>query len=259
MLDEINVSVDYFGHIKTRRLVARLGKGADLLPLRMWCYCGKHHKKDKGRLNGYEPSEFEAVVLEWWGKPGDAIKALIDVGFLEKTATGYLVHNWEDRNGHLDALHERAKKAARARWDKIKGCSSIASSNAQALLKQCPNELSIKKPLPLDSPTSLRVLDVTTEHPEATGLRPGEDQHHGEPPEQPDMDLIAEVQEFIGGQDSRAYLQKVAAMYGNALLRLAYGDLKIRVRDGGVHNRGAYFVDLVGKLTAARPSCGALR
>lgn len=56
----LNLDMDYFGHPKTKRLVGLLGRGAEVLPLRLWCHVGKYHAQD-GRLAGYSPQEIEAI------------------------------------------------------------------------------------------------------------------------------------------------------------------------------------------------------
>jgi hypothetical protein len=128
----LNLDLDYFDHPKTVRLVGLLGRGADLLPIRLWSYCGKFHAEN-GELTGYSPEEIEAA-LKWWGQPGRALEALLrpfkeKPGFLERIESGYKVHDWEKINGHIAALKERATAAANARWDKYR------SADAQALPK----------------------------------------------------------------------------------------------------------------------------
>ncbi len=113
----LNLDLDYFDHPKTRRLIGLLGRGAEVLPLRLWSYCGKFHSDD-GSLAGYSPQEIESIV-QWWGKAGEATAALLDVGTLEPDVDGYRVHGWTEHQGHIKALRERAVKAARARWNKL--------------------------------------------------------------------------------------------------------------------------------------------
>ena len=72
---------------------------------------------------------------------------MLSVGFLEKAVDGYVVHEWVEHQGHLWAYHQRAKKGAKARWDKMAGesppgpapprASSNASSMLEASVKQC--------------------------------------------------------------------------------------------------------------------------
>ena len=125
-MPDLNLDVDYFSHPKTARLVGLLGRGAEVLPLKLWCYCGKYHADD-GRLSTYGAHEIESV-MGWWGKRGAAVKAMVKVGFLERDGRGFRVHDWVAHQGHINALRERARNAANARWEAIRS----AAGNAQA-------------------------------------------------------------------------------------------------------------------------------
>ena len=115
-MPSINLDLDYPDHPKTKRLVAILGRGSEAIPIRIWCYCAKYHKKD-GSLADYSPAELEALA-DWRGTPGKALAALLRVGFLDSTPEGIKVHDWEEHAGHLSLYHEAAKAAANARWAK---------------------------------------------------------------------------------------------------------------------------------------------
>lgn len=134
----LNLDPDFPDHPKTRRLIGLVGGNAEALLVRLWCFVTKYHG-DSGRLAGYTSQEIEAIV-RWDGAPGVLVGALCTLGWLHKAQNGYQVHDWADHQGHIGALKTRAKKAAKARWDKIgdSGDKDDASSNAQALDKQCP-------------------------------------------------------------------------------------------------------------------------
>ncbi len=155
MADSINLDIGYFDHIKTVRLASMLGRGAEMLPIRLWCYCGIH-PKDNGTLTDFSADDVEAVILKWWGKRGQAVGALVKVGFLDFDGTTYKAHGFNEKNGHIIAFHERAVKAASARWGKLKGeeCLSNATSNATSIAKQCPTDL------PTLLPTKSKEKDV---------------------------------------------------------------------------------------------------
>jgi len=138
----LNVDLDYFEHRKTKRLVGRLGKGAEVLPLKLWTYCGKFHPED-GRLSGYSEQEIASIV-GWWRDPSEFAQAMLDIGFLGQDDEGYFVHEWLEHEGHLDAFKKRAKEAADKRWEavrraKVIGCSTDATSIAQDEDEQSPN------------------------------------------------------------------------------------------------------------------------
>jgi hypothetical protein len=133
----LNLDLDYFSHPKTKRLIGLLGRGAEVLPLKLWSYCGKFHAED-GRLTGYTVQEIESIA-EWWGKPGESVKALVRVGYLHEEGDAYSVHEWAEHEGHIVAFKERAKTGAKARWDKLKPeCLTDATSIANDEPKQCP-------------------------------------------------------------------------------------------------------------------------
>lgn len=133
-MPSINLDCDYFDHPKTVQLVRLLGKGAEVLPIRLWCDCGKYHYED-GRLTGYSKQEIEQRV-RWWGSPGKCAAALVATGFLDVDSDGtFVVHNFINRCGHIAAFKERGRKGAKAKWDKARGLDppKDASSNASSI------------------------------------------------------------------------------------------------------------------------------
>ena len=132
----LNVDLAYFTHRKTIRLVGLLGRGAEVLPIKLWSHCGVHHA-ESGKLTSYGPEEIEAVA-GWWGEKGRAVEAMLTVGFLDHDKEGNLqVHDWFDHAGHLAAFKKRARTAAKARWRLY--ATSNALSNAKSKTKQCPS------------------------------------------------------------------------------------------------------------------------
>ena len=107
----LNLDLDYFDHIKTKRLVGLLGRNAEVLPIRLWCACGKYHAEN-GRLTGYSTHEIEALCA-WWGPEGQMVEAMVKVGFLDSVEGEYQIHDWLDHAGHLAAFKARAIYAAR--------------------------------------------------------------------------------------------------------------------------------------------------
>lgn len=133
----LNVDCDYFDHPKVRRLIGLLGKGSEVMPLRLWAYCGKFHPGD-GRLTGYSAQEIESCI-GWWGQPEALVSALEKVGFIERDDAGYHVHDWIEHQGHIVAFREKGKALAEARWAKARNTHSIAASNAHSNALTKPN------------------------------------------------------------------------------------------------------------------------
>ena len=100
-MPSLNVDLDYFDHIKTRRLVGLLGRGAEVLPIQIWCICGKHHA-ETGRLAGYSAQEIE-TLCGWWGEPGKMLEAMVQAGFLDYDGEVYSVHDWIEM-GRIHAM-----------------------------------------------------------------------------------------------------------------------------------------------------------
>jgi hypothetical protein len=133
----LNLDLDYFTHPKTVRLVGLLGRGAEVLPIKLWCYCGKYHS-ESGKLTGYSAQEIESAI-GWWGKVGELIEIMVRIGFLDFDGKDYIVHDWIKHEGHLKMFHIRAQQAAAKRWGlDSANATSNATSNAQGELKQCP-------------------------------------------------------------------------------------------------------------------------
>ncbi len=136
----LNLDLSFLEHRKTKRLVARLGEGAEIYVIRLWVHCGKFHPKD-GYLKGYAACDIESEVL-WRGEQGRCVEALTDAGFLKALKRGYQVHDWKVHNSHIVFYSQRASAAAAARWSKHR---DDASSIATRPPKQCPVKSSQSK------------------------------------------------------------------------------------------------------------------
>lgn len=127
----INLDVHYYSHPKVKRLIGLLGKGAADLPIRLWCHCGEY-RGDTGILTDYSPQEIEAVC-EWWGKTGQMIEAFLKLKIIEQDGDCYIVHDWNEWQGHIGALRERGRSNAKKKWDSLKSdATSNADSNASS-------------------------------------------------------------------------------------------------------------------------------
>lgn len=144
-MPSLNLDLNYFEHPKTKRLVGLLGRGAEVLPIKLWSYCGRLHA-ESGRLTAYSQQEIESIA-GWWGRAGEMIDGMLKTGFLETDGDGYKIHAWKEHQGHIVNFHKRAKTAAKARWEQRAGdATSIATSNAKSKVKQCPNYTKRTKP-----------------------------------------------------------------------------------------------------------------
>lgn len=133
----LNLHLDYFDHPKTKRLIGLLGRGSEVLPIRLWAFCGKH-RAETGSLAGIAAQEIEDLA-GWWGAKGKMIEAMLTCGkpgfgFLQEQNGDLVIHDWKDHAGHLVKYQKRAKIASRKRWG---NATSNASRMRQASHKQC--------------------------------------------------------------------------------------------------------------------------
>jgi hypothetical protein len=122
----LNLDLNYLTNVKTRRLVCQLGRGSEMLPIRLWCHCASHHAED-GVLAGYSVEEIE-FILEWKGARGKAVATLVKVGFLDTVERGFRVHNWMAHEGHISEFKRRSRIANATRWK-----NPVALAEAQNL------------------------------------------------------------------------------------------------------------------------------
>ncbi|HOX22769.1 MAG TPA: hypothetical protein PLL10_04835, partial [Elusimicrobiales bacterium] len=126
-MPSLNLNLDYFKNPRTLRLRAKLGPGAELLPLELWCHCARY-QPESGRLSGYTLSEVESAC-GWSGRRGRAAEALLETGFLVLDTDGtFVVPDWLEEQGHIAAYRKRAKEAAQKRWHAVAGRGETQSA-----------------------------------------------------------------------------------------------------------------------------------
>lgn len=152
----INLDAGYFTHLKTKRLVKLLGVGAEVLPIKLWCYTAAHYA-ETGILSGHSAEDVEAAV-DWQGAPGAMAKAMTDIRFLDVLSDGsYQVHDWLEHSGHLAAFAQRARKAANARW----GNPSPMLKDAQASPSIASDDSGTPKSSASNAPTNQLTNQLT--------------------------------------------------------------------------------------------------
>lgn len=143
----LNVRCDYFRHPKTQRLIVLLGRGAEVLPMRLWAYCGEFCC-EHGRFDGYTEDEIEAIA-NWWGEKGKALEGLSKVGYLECKKGVWRIVNWREHQGHISALKAHGRRMAEKRWSQYRrgkrggagrDADSNAGSNAKGGVQQCHSQ-----------------------------------------------------------------------------------------------------------------------
>lgn len=107
----VRLHTSFWTHRKTIRLKTRLGEAAFWVPPRLWSYAAEH--QPDGNFSDFTPEEIADLI----GYSGDAqamLQALQQVCFMD----GMTIHGWDEHNGYHTMFAERAKKAARIRWEK---------------------------------------------------------------------------------------------------------------------------------------------
>ena len=164
MNSDFRIHVGLVNHPKLARLERRIGKDAALGHLvRFWTGVAVH--RPGGNLDGWDFEDW-ADVARWSGDPLEFARALIDCGFVDVMTDGsHKVHGWKEHNTWASEANNRsdkAKQAAKARWDRKMGINSAnsANSDAQAMLKQCSSnakscseQCSGNAPSPIPSPS----------------------------------------------------------------------------------------------------------
>jgi len=131
-MPELNLDLDYFEHPKVMLLADALGEWAEILPIKLWRFTAKFHPST-GVITGPSVNLIERH-LNWRGKKGDGIKALVTFGFLKEIPGGYEVHDFLEHQGHIESYKIRGKAGAKAKWAKrARDATSIAPSNGASI------------------------------------------------------------------------------------------------------------------------------
>ena len=121
MSTDFRVSVDFFTHHKTKKLIRRIGDAGVLALMRLWGYAAKH--KPDGALLNMTVEDIE-IAADWNGEDGVLVVALIEVGFIDESPCGvYELHDWRINNPWVFDAGQRSDAAR---------LSKLAQVNADA-------------------------------------------------------------------------------------------------------------------------------
>lgn len=135
----VRLHSSFWTHRKTLQLRRKLGDAAFWIPPRLWSFAAEN--APNGDLSNYQAEDL-AMLVQYSGNAQAMLEALHEAGFLENG----VIRNWEERNSFHVTNHERARKAAEARWSKRneKLCErnrdierEKEKESKQALTKQC--------------------------------------------------------------------------------------------------------------------------
>ena len=125
----IKVPLDYRSLPRVRKYIQLSGDQVAVLPINAAILAAKESPR-LGRLVTPSARALERT-LGWEGEEGRGVETLIQAGMMEKVEDGYVFLGWdkpwEEEQGHIIKFHERARKAAKALWERV---TVDATSNA---------------------------------------------------------------------------------------------------------------------------------
>ena len=123
---DIRLSVGFPNHPKTIKLERRLGFQGIRSLLSLWTWAAQN--RPEGNLGGandrsttvQRPLDEEdiEIVAQWPGEPGAFVATLVALGWLDQTAHGYCLHEWQQHNPWVAAATNRGDKARFSRMAK---------------------------------------------------------------------------------------------------------------------------------------------
>jgi hypothetical protein len=117
MNTDFRVSVDFFGHHKTKKLQRRIGDAGVMSLLRLWAYVAKI--KPDGDIASMDTEDIE-IAADWKGECGAFVKAAIESGFFEEYEGEYYLHDWKIHNPWVSDCafrEDEARFSALRRWN----------------------------------------------------------------------------------------------------------------------------------------------
>ena len=154
MNTDIRIAVSFKGHRKRKRLELLLGPKAVLALIDLWISTAMNHPE--GKLSGMDELDV-SLEAAWEGDEKAFVKALVDVGFLDRGEDGtFELHDWHEHQPyvvHARERSERARKAARVRWEKNSECTESANSLQDASIKHTDCIAPSPAPVPAPSPS----------------------------------------------------------------------------------------------------------
>lgn len=118
----VRVQTAFFSSRKTLRLRSLIGNDALWLPIRLWAYAAEN--QPDGDFSSYSADEL-ALLVQYSGNAQVMLEALQQAGFMD----GLLIHDWAEHNSYHQTFSDRAKAAAKARWDGVREKEALKDKN----------------------------------------------------------------------------------------------------------------------------------
>ena len=95
MNTDIRLSVDFWSHPKTIKLKRKLGLEGPVSLQILWSWAAKN--RPEGDLSDMDDEDIE-IAADWDGEEGKFVSTLVDLRWLDRTDTGYVLHEWAEHN-----------------------------------------------------------------------------------------------------------------------------------------------------------------
>ena len=168
---DIRLQVSFRDHPKRTKLERRLGPAGPLAFIDLLLAVAQ--SKPDGSLCGWSDEDI-AIAARWNGKPEEFVSTLAELRLLDRQEDGsYSIHDWTEHNGYAAGAQERserARAAARARWDRRTKNPETPLGNAESCYPHCyPHSSALLNHAgsnaPTYVPTSIRKKPHTPEYP----------------------------------------------------------------------------------------------
>jgi hypothetical protein len=116
MNTDFRISIDFWQHPKTKKLIRRAGlEGVRSLQI-LWSWAAVN--RSNGSLSGMDGEDIE-LAADWTGDIGMLIKALEELHWIDKTDEGYVLHDWQEHNPWAADAEARGDKARLSRLRQV--------------------------------------------------------------------------------------------------------------------------------------------
>lgn len=152
MNSDIRLSIGFWQHPKTRKLIRRGGLEVVRSLQILWCFCAQ--ERTNGILSGMDIDDIE-IAADWQGEPGKLVELLLKGNWMEMLADStYALHGWEERQAFVSKAESRkahAKAAAESRWREKRGTLGEMPPHAPSIPDSCPSHMPIPETAYADS------------------------------------------------------------------------------------------------------------
>ena len=114
---DIRLSVNFWGHPKTVKLKRKLGLEGPVALQMLWAWAAQN--RPDGNLSDMDDEDIEIAASWDDAKAGELVSALVELHWLDKTETGYALHDWVEHNGYASSADDRSDKARFARLAQV--------------------------------------------------------------------------------------------------------------------------------------------